>query len=304
MNILILEPDSGLRQHFRQWVKDTQHEVIDVGDGWKALEVIERESVQVVLADFHMPGFGGSDLVSEILASDLAAYPYIIFMIDELDQQQAVDCLGPIPGDYLIKPLAQQDLLARLSIAERALALQTRFQDAFQENEPLALYDQLTGVLNRQAIYQRALAEVNRAQRDGGPISLVMVEIADLADILQQYGRQVSDQALQFVARVIRANVRIYDLVGRWIGSKFLLLLPGADLGNAIKVFERIHQSVSVVRIRLPEDDHLQLDVVAGVTHLPAGEQVPIYELIEQANQALAAAAQDSDQIISSYSPD
>ena len=112
-----------------------------------------------------------------------------------------------------------------IAVAERTLALQARAKETSgHSSDSLALYDHLTSVLNRQAIYERALAEMNRSQRDGNQVGIAMIEIVNLDEIIEKYGSDVRDQSVRFVARAARANMRIYDLVGRWIGAKFMYI--------------------------------------------------------------------------------
>ncbi|MBN2503341.1 MAG: diguanylate cyclase [Anaerolineales bacterium] len=301
MRVLILEQDADHRQFLSEKLSSFGYDVVENGDGEGALEVIEDEPVQVILADYNMPDFGGSDLVNGILAANLTDYPYIILMTTQDNQKEAVDCLGPLPGDYLLKPVAEEDLRARVKIAERSIAMQARLRETIDQSEALAIYDHLTGVLNRQAMYERALAEVSRAQREGVPVSLAMLEIRNLQEIAEEQGNEVRDQSVRFVARATRANVRIYDLVGRWIGAKFLLLLPGASLENAQKVVERVSKSISTIRIRQPDGGRLQLEIVVGLARMPMDEAVPLYVLIEQANEALMQAAGDPEEHIKAY---
>jgi PleD family two-component response regulator len=79
----------------------------------------------------------------------------------------------------------------------------------------------------------------------------------------------------------------MYDLVGRWMGAKFLLLLPGLPVEYTKNVVDRIYSAISAVRIRLSDDQSLQLDMAVGYVISKAEEPVPLYELIEGANQAL-----------------
>ncbi|MDH5507223.1 MAG: GGDEF domain-containing protein, partial [Anaerolineae bacterium] len=109
----------------------------------------------------------------------------------------------------------------------------------------------------------------------------------NLGEINLQHGDKVGDQVLRYVSRATRANIRIYDLLGRWIGAKFLLVLPNANIRNAMKVLERVNQSIATIGIHLPQEDHINIEVGIGVTTSPVGDSLPLYILIEQANEAL-----------------
>jgi diguanylate cyclase (GGDEF)-like protein len=163
------------------------------------------------------------------------------------------------------------------------------------------MYDALTNLLNRQAIYERALAELNRSNREGIDAGVAMIEVANLEEIENEYGEEVRDQAIRFVARATRANVRIYDLVGRWIGAKFLLMLPGLSNDKTQTIFERIHKAITTIRVRVPDGDRLKLDIRVGYTNADVDNPVPLYMLIEHVNSALEDAAKSGRNPVVKY---
>lgn len=303
MNVLVLEKDKKERKRIIDILK-TQEVKIETAKGQKdILKLLDGDNApqNIVLTEFDIGDIDGFDLINSILATDMEVFPYIIFMIDEDAHQNAVDSLGPIPGDFLVRPFSENELKARLAIAERSLALQNRLNRGERPSEALAIYDQLTGVLNRQAVYERALAEHNRSLRQKLDLSVAMLEVRNLQKILDEHGEQVHDQAVRFMARATRANVRIYDLVGRWIGSKFFIMLPGAPPDAAHGIFERITKSITTISIRLPEGGRIKLDVRIGYTSSDGIGLPPLYLLIEQANDALKSIEQDTSVTVRLY---
>ncbi|TAK11528.1 MAG: diguanylate cyclase [Anaerolineae bacterium] len=306
MKILIFHPDADQRAFLTKCLSQGEFDLVQstTADETMTALHIEDDPVRIVIAPYEHGAVDGVELINSLLAADLPTYPYIIFISDEARRKNVIDSLGPIPGDFVLNPVVEDELLARLQIAERTIALQTRLSHAGSgQSESLALYDQLTSVLNRQAIYERALGELNRAQREGVTLSVALIEVGNLNDIRGEYGADVRDQALRFVARAVRANVRIYDLVGRWIGAKFLLMLPGAAAENARAVLERITRSVTTIRISTPEGGRVQLDVRAGFTCTRRDDPQPLYILIEQANQALATAQEPDAELVVEHQP-
>ncbi len=184
-----------------------------------------------------------------------------------------------------------QELEARLVVAERTIAMQYRLHT--QEDLPpdVAMYDDLTNLLNRQAIYEHSLAEVSRAQREKRPVCLVMIEIHNAGKIEEEHGIEMWRQAVRFVARAIRANLRMYDLVGRWMDAKFLVVLPSLAPEHGQSVIERIVTAVHAVNLRLDDGSLLGLDVAGGYTYASPDAHRPLYEQIDHANQALCQAA-------------
>ncbi len=293
MRVLILDNDPEQRKGLRSNLEGLEFEVVDMSGGEAALDALNEELIDIVVAEFDMPTFSGIDLVNGMLAADLQKTPYLILLVRADGQRAAVDCLGPLPGDYLVRPFSEEDLKAKLAMAERSMAFLARMRE--QQGDESALYDPLTGVLNKQAVYERALAEVNRAQREQVPVSIAMAEIHNLTEIGEKHGLETSDQAMRYVARAARANLRLYDLVGRWVGMKFLLVLPGASRENIETVMERVDKSIATIRLRVPDGDHLQLDVRFGAVAKGKEETLQLYEIVEQANEALMKASRGED---------
>lgn len=305
LKVLIIHPDAQQRAFLRACLAQGEYELHDCETVEKAAEIVNAPEgpVQLILAPYELQDGDGVALINALLATDLPAYPYILFTTDEGRRKNVIDSLGPIPGDFVLEPILEEELLARMQIAERTIALQTRLNSATGHSESLALYDSLTSVLNRQAVYERSLSELNRAQREGIPLSLAMLEISNLAAVREEYGADVRDQAVRFVARAARANVRIYDVVGRWIGAKFLIMLPGAQSENARAVAERIARAITTIRIRTPDSGRLQLDVRLGFTTTERADPQPLYVLIEQANRALETAQGEGAEYVVQYQP-
>lgn len=301
MRSLLLISDPEERRTASEVLDEKGYEVLEGTDPQAAVEKLEDGEGNIVVADYEMPGFSGADLVNRILAAGFESDPFVILLTDEDNQSEAARCLGPVHGDFLIKPLSAKALLARISIAERSIALQADILEASGDSESLALYDRLTGVLNRQAVYEQALAELSRAQRMHWPLSLAMVEINNLTEVRETQGPDVRNTLIRYVARAIRANVRIYDLVGRWIGAKFLLMLPGATAEDTSHVVDRVQTSIATIGVPSSGDKRIGADVSVGITCLVDGGIVPLYMLIEQANLALQRAGSAREKRVAIY---
>jgi diguanylate cyclase (GGDEF)-like protein len=302
LKVFLFNNDKKQHKLVKATLNDQDYELIVESDLKKLVAHFADESPELIISDFEYKG-GGIDLINELLSHLQPPFPYVLFITESQAESYAVDCLGPIPGDFLSKPVREEELSARVQVAERAIALQRHLRSQESVSPDLALYDDLTNLLNRQAVYERALAELNRAHRQKIDTCLALLEIINIDSITEEHGEQVAKQAIRFVARAIRANIRMYDLVGRWMGSKFLLMLPGLPLDYTKNVVERIYSAISAVRIRLSDEESLQLEIAVGYVLSNAEEPTPLYELIEGANQALSDASQLKQPEKVSYHP-
>ncbi len=104
--------------------------------------------------------------------------------------------------------------------------------------------DDLTGLYNRRHIFIEVEREVERSVRYGRPLSCMMIDIDDFKKINDTYGHFVGDQVVQTFARLLEDSIRTIDILGRYGGDEFLLILPETDLDEARSVAERIRSSV------------------------------------------------------------
>ena len=116
--------------------------------------------------------------------------------------------------------------------------------DLATTHERDATIDRLTDILNRRGIEPQIGREISRAARHGTPLSLLILDVDHFKKINDKYGHSVGDLVLRSAAQVIARTVRATDLVGRWGGEEFLVLLPHTDLEHARLAAERIRRAI------------------------------------------------------------
>lgn len=130
-------------------------------------------------------------------------------------------------------------VLTSLDTAAKALRRQK------ESAEILARTDMLTGLANRRAFDEAAQLEIQRAQRYATPLVLVIADLDYFKAINDKYGHHVGDLVLQDFARILSESVRNVDLVGRWGGEEFAILMPDTNLEEAVRVAERMRVAVA-----------------------------------------------------------
>ena len=179
---------------------------------------------------------------------------------------------------------------ASVHVAGTAMRMQldashARLADALEQVRQLAEVDVLTGLANRRRLMAALETERARCLREGGTFSLAMLDIDHFKRINDSHGHPLGDQVLATVAALLRAGLRAPDLVGRYGGEEFLLLLPGAaTAGDAAQTAERLRQLIAGHAWEGVAAG-LQVTVSVGVATSAPGE--PVDRLLERADRGL-----------------
>jgi two-component system, cell cycle response regulator len=125
--------------------------------------------------------------------------------------------------------------------------------------------DFLTGWHNRRYFHNRLREELARAERTGKPLACLMIDVDNFKDINDRFGHLAGDEALKEVARRAEAEIRAGDTGARFGGDEFAILLSGAEVVHAVKLAERIHNSVGSTPIRVHGGAHVTVTLSVGL---------------------------------------
>lgn len=295
MRILIVEDNADARRLLQVRLRLGGHDVLEAEDGEAGWELFQQDRVRLVITDWMMPKVDGPELIRRIRADGAAGYTYIIMLTAIGDKPNVVTGLESGADEYLTKPFDPRELLARVATGERILKLESDLSAARQQMETLAMQDGLTGLLNRRAIEAQARAELSRAERQGTPLCLALLDIDHFKAVNDRHGHEVGDRALRHVAQVLAAHVRTYDWAGRWGGEEFLVLLPGAEPAGAAVAADRIRTAMAEAPLALDGGGTLTLTVSIGVAgqSSQATEPMALAALVHRADEALYCAKRE-----------
>ena len=202
------------------------------------------------------------------------------------------------PGEVEVVHLALSLIvllgISALSVRMGALRLRLHQQKAdleasLDQIRQLATQDELTGLVNRRHMGELLLVEQLRQQRSGQDLTLVLLDLDHFKRINDSYGHQAGDAALRAFAASVLPSLRGTDVLARWGGEEFLLLLPATGLAEALHCVERMRAGLARVS-PLGMAPDLALTFSAGLAACAPGESVDA--LIERADQALYRAKQ------------
>lgn len=166
----------------------------------------------------------------------------------------------------------------------RDIQEQRRLRDELKQQ---ATTDELTGICNRRHFIQLAANEIRRAIRLGKALSIALIDIDHFKSINDTHGHSAGDQALVFFARQFQENIREIDILARFGGDEFVLLLPETSTDQSIVILERLRENLATTTLLLSSGAILHLTVSAGVTLMDHDSGDVFDALINRADQAL-----------------
>jgi two-component system, cell cycle response regulator len=243
--VLVAEDDAMFRRILQSWLENWGYKVTVAGDGARAWKILHQDfPPQLLILDWMMPGINGLDLCRMVRERNQSPYQYILLATAKDAKQDLVRGLEAGADDYLTKPFDRSELQARLRACNRILTLQDSQIRAQEQLRFQATHDQLTGVLNRAEIMGSLRRELQRAVQSSSPLGLLMLDIDHFKKINDTYGHMTGDTVLKEVTQRIVKSVRGYDLVGRYGGEEFVVVMPGCDRSKIDPSAERVRAAV------------------------------------------------------------
>ena len=210
-------------------------------------------------------GFKGGVLPSE----------YAVFVLKSKEKKLGV---------LLYKGLEPKDK-EKFAILAHQFALALRRLKLYKDIETLAITDGLTGVYTRRYFIERFDEEIKRSALRKSSLSFLMIDADHFKMINDQHGHLTGDQVLKEISNIIQENVREIDIVGRFGGEEFCVVLPDTDLEGARVVAERIRKSAEK-RLIKAYDNTLRVTLSIGMAIYPSDGKL-LEELMDKADWAL-----------------
>jgi diguanylate cyclase (GGDEF)-like protein/PAS domain S-box-containing protein len=158
----------------------------------------------------------------------------------------------------------------------------------YSEMQRMAVTDVLTGIYNRRGLFAAGRREINRAHRFGRPLAAIMLDIDNFKQVNDAYSHAIGDQVLQALTKLCLANLREIDILGRFGGEEFAILLPEVDGYDAYQVAERLCHLIASTPI-MTQAGPIQITVSMGVTSIDS-DVTDLAVLLDRADTAMYAA--------------
>ena len=272
--VLIVDDSATLAAHYGAILEQAGMSVKVVNDPLEVLQPLLDFVPDLIIADMYMPGCNGVELAQVIRQLDAFIGTPIVFLSAETNLEKQLAAVEVGGDDFLAKPIAPQHLISSVtSRIRRSLLLRS-----FMVN------DSLTGLLNHTAIKEQLVREMARAKRQKTPLSLAMVDIDHFKHVNDNYGHPVGDRVIKSLSRLLKQRLRENDLVGRYGGEEFAVILVDADGAAALSVLDAIREDFARLR-HLSGDLDFAVSFSCGVADLSDYDDAS--RLLDAADKAL-----------------
>ena len=225
-----------------------------VNNPFNVIDALLEFTPDLILIDLYMPECNGTDLAKVIRQLDAYVSIPIVFLSAENDLDKQLFAMGLGGDDFLTKPIQPQHLISSVtSRIRRSLMLRS-----------FMVRDSLTGLLNHTAIKDLLNGEVAGAIRQKKHMSFAMIDIDNFKQINDSHGHPAGDRVIKSLSRLLNQRLRSSDLVGRYGGEEFAVVLVDADRMTAMKVLDNIREDFSQLR-HLADDKEFTVTFSCGI---------------------------------------
>jgi diguanylate cyclase (GGDEF)-like protein len=290
--ILLVEDNKLQARFIKDFLESKGYDILLVENGTSAIKTAKTTPVDLILLDLVLPDISGNEVCRWLTHNPDTKDIPIIILTAKTDISERVAVLEAGAHDYLPKPFDEAELNARIYAALRTKALQDELKqrnkqliELTKKLELMAITDPLTGIYNRRHFEKIVKTEFSKAVRYKHPLSCLMIDVDHFKRINDRYGHDAGDSVLREVTELMSSSLREIDVLARWGGEEFIILLPNTMGDNARPVAERILKNISSHKFaKLPDNETVTVSIGVAVTD----RDIKNWEkLIKQADDAL-----------------
>lgn len=280
--VVLIVDDIYFNAKFIEDILKDDYLVVIVTSGKECLEYIKHKKVDIILLDVVMPEMDGYEVCRRLKADSVTKKIPVVFLSvkGEIEDETKGLELGAI--DYIIKPACTSIIKARI---KNHLELK-KYNDFL---EKLSFIDELTGLFNRRYLDKVLKKEWRYALRTGEILSMLLIDIDFFKGYNDCYGHLEGDKCLEKVATVLKNSVlRSRDVVTRYGGEEFIIILPATPQAGAIKVAKRLQEQLALLKVEhqgSEVSDYVTLSI--GTASVDSRDFINEKGIIEMADFAL-----------------
>lgn len=275
--VLIVEDEPLLMAHYVAVLQRAGMLTAQVSEVAELLPTLRDFSPDLIVMDVYLPDCSGLELAAVIRQQEAYVSIPIVFLSTETERDRQLAALHLGGDDFLTKPITPDHLVATLtSRGQRSRILRS-----------FMVRDSLTGLLNHTRSTEQLGVEIARAARQQTSLTLALLDIDYFKAVNDTYGHPVGDQVIKSLARLLQQRLRRTDLLGRYGGEEFVIILPDTSEAVAAAIIDELREYFATIQHRSAITE-FTVTFSCGVASFPQFSEVS--QITEAADQALYAA--------------
>ena len=301
LGVMVVDDDPAIRRLIRKILEDDGFRVAECSTGREAEERLFVESWNILLLDLHLGDLDGSTLCHAVKENPLLAGRHVIIVSADAETQKKVALLNDGADDYVTKPFAPAELVARVRAGARLIGMQKRLIDLNDTLSRSSRLDSLTQLYNHKYFQEKLAHEFEASARYGRPLSIAMIDVDSFKQVNDTYGHAVGDAVLEQLAKALVAETRSTDIASRYGGDEFALVRRETKLEAALHCAHRIGEATRAMRIEAG-DAVVKVTVSIGLAALPHRRIATAKHMLEYADHALYRAKRNGRNQVQAWS--
>ncbi|TVP89522.1 MAG: diguanylate cyclase [Pseudomonadaceae bacterium] len=274
--VLIVDDDELLAQYYQQLLLAAGMQVEILHQPDQIIEYLEQKRPDIILMDLQMPGVNGQNLAAVVRQYDQWVGLPIVYLSAENDPQMQLKALNQGADDFLTKPIDD----AHLVTVVRSKVIRSR------QLLELMTKDSLTGLLKHATIKEAVSREWGIARRKGETFCVAMLDLDHFKLVNDTYGHAAGDEVIAAVATLLRQRLRSTDVLGRYGGEEFAVVMANCDAAAASLVLDDFRQQFQALEF-LAEQTKFNVTISIGVAEYKPDMDIDAEALLVCADKAL-----------------
>lgn len=275
--VMVVDDSIVSRNEIKKMLKLQMYRVFSAAHGEEALVYIkDNPDMKLVLTDYNMPVIDGFELTKTLREEYTKMQMSIIGITASSDEMVSSKFLKVGANDFINKPFTKEELVCRVNNAVELLEYIETISD-------MANRDFLTGARNRRSFFKEINQYVDECGHSDEEFAVAMIDIDKFKNINDTYGHDTGDIAIKELVRLITDSIKGSDMVARFGGEEFCVLLKDIDKSSAVELLVRLRLKVANNRISINSNE-IKYTVSIGVAF---DSEDGIEEMINQADMAL-----------------
>jgi len=278
IKILVCDDEPSILEVLKTILIAEGYHIVTASNGKEAIDLFKKESPDLIILDVSMPGMTGFEVLDKIKVYFGENYTPVLFLTASIKIDDKLRALHSGAVDYLVKPVSPDELTARI---QNFLEIKGKHDHLKQE----ATFDWMTGAFNKGYFLKKAEEELEKSHRNRVPLTFILTDIDNFKKINDTLGHLAGDKVIREFAERLKKFVRKIDLIGRFGGDEFMVMLSHKGANQAEVVAERLKKAMK--RPVAFEGNKLSITFSMGIVEAKESHGTDINNLFKIADKAL-----------------